>query len=254
MENVSWAMPKAAMVLAAGLGTRMRDYDDAVPKPLVCVGGRTLIDRVLDMLVRDGVSRVVVNVSYLGEQIVAHLQQRDDVEIVLSREEEPLETGGGVLKALSLLGDAPFFVINSDALWVDEEPTALQRLAEAYWAEAMDALLLVSTLDRATGYGGVGDFACAEDGRIRRLTSDSPALLPVVYTGVQILHPRVFRTGLFGGRKVGEKFSLAELFKEKDAEGWIPGVRALVHEGSWMHVGDGDGVRAAEKVLKGGEL
>src|SRR4030088_2028277 len=154
--------PDTAMVLAAGLGTRMRAHNGHAPKPLVRVGGKALIDHVLDRLADAGVERAVVNVHHLADQIEQHLQARQRPGIVISDERhELLGTGGGVVKALEQLGDAPFFHVNSDTIWIDGVKPNLERLAAAFQPDQMDALLLLAPTATSVGYAGRGDFSMA---------------------------------------------------------------------------------------------
>src|SRR6516165_1419507 len=164
--------PKHAMVLAAGLGTRMRPFNGRVPKPLVPVGGKALIDYVLDRLAAQGVERTVVNVHHLADQIERHLAGRKRPKIIISDERgELLGTGGGVVKALPKLGDGPFFHVNSDTIWIDGVKPNLARLADAFDPARMDALLLLATTASSIGYTGRGDFSMAADGRRKRADS-----------------------------------------------------------------------------------
>lgn len=239
------AVPQTAMVLAAGLGTRLRPLTDRVPKPLIPVAGRTLLDRCLDRLAEAGVRRAVVNIHWLGTQIRDHLKARHDLEIVISDESDLLlETGGGVAKALPLLGDAPFIAVNADLIWRDpeNETSAVQRLADAFDPATMDGLLLLQPRDTADGHGGAGDFFLEADGRLHRRGTQATA--PYVYTGVQILTPALFRDAPAGA------FSLNILYDRAIAAGRLFG---LVHRGSWMDVGTHDGLKQAEAVLHGEE-
>ena len=160
---------KHAMVLAAGLGTRMRPFNGRLPKPLVPVGGKALIDYVLDRLAAQGVERAVVNVHHLADQIERHLADRKRPKIIISDERgELLGTGGGVVKAMPKLGDGPFFHVNSDTIWIDGVRPNLARLADAFDPKRMDALLLLATTASSIGYTGRGDFSMAADGRLTR--------------------------------------------------------------------------------------
>lgn len=237
------AVPQTAMVLAAGLGTRLRPLTDRVPKPLIPVAGRTLLDRCLDRLVEAGVQRAVVNIHWLGSQIRDHLKTRRDLEIVISDETDLLlETGGGIAKALPLLGDTPFLAVNADLIWrdPDNETSAVKRLADAFDPAMMDGLLLLQPRETADGHGGPGDFFLDPDGRLRRRGAQATA--PYVYTGVQILNPAIFREAPAGA------FSLNILYDRAIAAGRLFG---LVHRGSWMDVGTHDGLKHAETVLHG---
>lgn len=234
-----------AMVLAAGRGERMRPITDTLPKPLVQVGGRSMLDRQLDMLAADGVTDAVVNSSWLADTLEAHLAQRVGApRIILSRESERLETGGGIANALPQLGDAPFFVSNADVVVVDApHSSALARLRAAWDDARMDALLLLHPMDKAIGFEGAGDFFVEADGAVRR-RGDAPSA-PYVFTGMQILHPRMFAQGYPEGA-----FSMNVLFnKHKTSRGVLPRIHAIIHEGDWLHVGDAEGLRLAEEYF-----
>lgn len=239
-------IPETAMVFAAGLGTRMRAFRSDVPKPLVPVAGRTLLDRVLDKLVAVGVKRAVINVSYLGEMVEAHLAGRRDIEMRFSREEKPLETGGGIVRALPYLGEKPFFAVNADIAWVDGHTPLLQRLADAYEPERMDALLTACPIKMTTGYDGDGDFVLDSQGRVRR--KDAKEVAPYVFGGIQVIHPRIFDE--YRGMKETPVFSLNRFFQSSGDSPWFERIFAISHDALWMHVGDGEGVRAAEAALE----
>ena len=231
--------PKRAMVLAAGLGTRMHPLTDRMPKPLVAVAGKPLIDHVLDRLAEAGVERAVINVHHFAEQIEKHLASRTKPKIVISDERGSLlGTGGGVVKALSHLGDAPFFHINSDTIWIDSVKPNLARLAAAFDAVAMDALLLLAPSTGSIGYAGRGDYAMAADGRLRRRAEREVA--PFVFAGAAILSP-----ALFVGAPTGE-FRLTQLFDRAAAAGRLHGLRL---EGLWMHVGTPEAITEAEQAI-----
>jgi MurNAc alpha-1-phosphate uridylyltransferase len=229
------------MVLAAGLGTRMRPLTDKIPKPLVPVAGKPLIDHVLDRLADAGVARAVVNVHYRAEQIEQHLAYRTRPQIVISDERGLLlGTGGGVARALPQLGHAPFFHINSDTIWIDGVQPNLARLAETFDPDTMDALLLLAPTAGSIGYAGRGDFAMAPDGRLNKRPEQEVA--PFVYAGAAILSP-----ALFNGAPTGD-FSLTALFDRAAEAGRLYGLRL---EGLWMHVGTPEAVAAAEKAIRG---
>jgi len=232
--------PRRAMVLAAGLGTRMRPLTDVMPKPLVKVAGRALIDHVLDRLAEVGVEQAVVNVHYFADQIQQHLSQRKTPKIVISDERGLLlGTGGGVKKALPELGDAPFFHINSDTIWIDGVKPNLTLLAEVFDGKSMDALLLLAPTTESVGYTGRGDFAMAPDGRLRK--RDEQEVAPFVFAGAAILSPALFK-----GAPSGE-FSLTALFDRAAEAGRLRGLRL---EGLWMHVGTPEAVAAAETAIR----
>src|ERR1700691_3593163 len=185
-EAVDTVMPKSAVVLAAGLGTRMRPYNGHVPKPLVTVGGKSLIDYGLDRLAEAGVERAVVNVHHLADARERHLAARKKPRIVISDERGALlGTGGGIAKALPQLGDAPFFLINSDTFWLDGVKPNFARLADAYDIADMDALLLLAPTAGSIGYAGRGDFTMLPDGRLRRRAEQE--VVPFIYAGAGVL-------------------------------------------------------------------
>ena len=234
-------MPTHAMVLAAGLGLRLRPITDDLPKPLVTIGGRTMLDRSLDHLAASGVKDAVVNCHYLSHKIEAQLAERRTPRIQLSPEATLLDTGGGVTQALPRLGKRPFYVINADVVWLDGHRPALERLGAAWRDDDMDALLLVHPTVSAFGYDGLGDFRLDQLGCAQRRKSREVA--PFVFTGVQLLHPR-----LFAGAPNGA-FSLVELFDRAEAAGRLFG---LVHNGDWFHVGTPDALQEAEHELSDG--
>lgn len=230
-----------AMVMAAGLGTRMRPLTDHRPKPLVPVAGVTLIDRTLDWLAASGVDEAVVNTHYKADMLEAHLANRRAPVIRISREEVLLETGGGVKKAMPMLGDQPFFVVNSDVICLDGNVPALQRLRVAWDEAAMDVLLLLHPVAQAVGYQGEGDFFLEGSIPMRRAAATAA---PYVFTGVQLLHPRLFALA-----PAQEIFSLNVLYDIALAAR-PPRMAAMVHDGHWLHIGDPEGVRQAEDFLK----
>ncbi|PAX09494.1 nucleotidyltransferase family protein [Sphingomonas lenta] len=237
-------VPRTAMVMAAGLGKRMRPLTATRPKPLIEVAGKALIDHVFDRLRAAGVERAVVNVHYLADALEAHLARyASDIEIIVSDERERLlETGGGLVKARHLLGDEPILVVNSDNLWVDGPVDAIRLLADRWDGDVMDALLLVVPFARAYNHPGRGDFHIGGDGRIVARRKQG-RVAPFVYTGVQILDPRVienhpdgpFSTNLFWNRS---------LEKER--------LYGVVHQGMWFDVGSPKAIPATEAVLAGG--
>jgi N-acetyl-alpha-D-muramate 1-phosphate uridylyltransferase len=231
--------PKRAMVLAAGLGTRMRAFNGQIPKPLVQVGGKPLIDYVLDRLADEGVERAVVNVHHLADQIERHLSHRPRPKIVISDERaELLGTAGGVIKALPQLGPAPFFHVNSDTIWIDGVKPNLGRLAAAFDAARMDALLLLAPTATSIGYTGRGDFSMGPDGVLVR--RGEREVVPFVYAGAAILTP-----AFFAGVAPGPS-SMTPLFDRAAEAGRLCGLRL---EGVWMHVGTPDAIKAAEEAI-----
>lgn len=234
--------PDTAMLMAAGLGKRMRPLTATRPKPLVEVAGRALIDHALDRVRAAGIRRVVVNVHYLADQLEAHLRRgARDLDVAISDERAALlETGGGVVKALPLLGEAPFFVANADNLWIDGPADTFRLLASRWDGAAMDALLLVVPQARATCHRGAGDFHMDAAGRLSRRRPGRVA--PFVYTGIQLAHPRLFADAPLGA------FSTNLLWDRAIAAGRLFG---LVHQGLWFDVGTPAAVPVAEAVLAG---
>ncbi len=231
--------PTKAMVLAAGFGTRMRPLTDRMPKPLVPVAGRPLLDHVLDKLAEAGVADAVVNVHYLPDQIIDHTATRAKPRITISDERDAvLGTGGGVVKALPHLGDAPFYHLNADTLWIDGAQPNLTRLADAFDPARMDILLLMAPTADSIGYSGSGDYAMLPDGALRRRKERE--VVPFVYAGVAILSPAIF-----AGSPSGE-FALTKLFDRAGEQGRLFGLRL---DGLWMHVGTPDAVQAAEQAF-----
>jgi MurNAc alpha-1-phosphate uridylyltransferase len=232
--------PRSAMVLAAGLGTRMRPLTKDRPKALVEVDGKALIDYVLDRLAAVDVARAVVNVHHFADQLQKHLAARTKPQIVISDERGLLlGTGGAVVKALPELGDAPFFHLNADTIWVDGVRPNLLRLAEAFEPATMDALLLLAPTTGSIGYAGRGDFSMAPDGRLRPRGEREVA--PFVFAGAAILTP-----SLFAGAPTGE-FPLTDLFARAIEAGRLYGLRL---EGLWMHVGTPDAIDGAEAAIR----
>jgi MurNAc alpha-1-phosphate uridylyltransferase len=207
-----------------------------VPKPLIEVAGTPLIDWALDFVRAGGIDCAIINTSYLAQLIEEHVARRTHPHILISREPEPLETGGGIAHALELLGDESFLAMNSDAICLQKDEHPIARLQAGFDAERMDALLLLQPLERATGYDGAGDFSIAKDGSVIRRGEEKSA--PYVFTGVQILHPR-----LFDGAPSG-KFSMNTLYNND-----LSRIHAVVHDGAWLHVGDVSGLARAEAFL-----
>jgi MurNAc alpha-1-phosphate uridylyltransferase len=241
METSQKSPPHCAMVLAAGFGTRMRPLTDTIPKPLVKVAGRPLIDHVLDRLADAGVEKAVVNVHHFAGQLIEHLARRTRPRIAISDERGLLlGTGGGVRRALPELGDRPFFHINSDTIWVDGTKPNLARLADAFEPETMDALLLLAPTKGSVGYTGCGDFAMAPDGRLtRRGDRDT---VPFVYAGAAILRPDLFTDAPDG------EFPLTDMFDLAAKKARLFGLRL---DGLWMHVGTPAAVQEAEAAMRG---
>jgi len=231
--------PRSAMVLAAGLGTRLRPVTNTVPKPLIEINGRSLLDHAIDRLVLAGVEHVVVNVHYKAAMVAALLARRDHPRIEISQEAELLDTGGGVARALPLLGDV-FFVVNADVFWLDSKDYALLRLAAALEPAHMDAVLLLQRTVTAVGYEGNGDYFLDPLGRPRRRREREVA--PYLFAGIQLLHRRLFDG--FSDRV----FSLVRLFDRAEEAGRL---HAIVHDGEWYHIGTPEGLKATRERLSG---
>jgi MurNAc alpha-1-phosphate uridylyltransferase len=226
------------MVLAAGLGVRMRPLTDHMPKPLVRVAGRPLLDHVLDRLAEAGVADAVVNVHYLPDQIIDHVAARSTPRVIISDERDVvLGTGGAVVKALPLLGEQPFFHLNADTMWIDGVRPNLARLAEGFDPVRMDILLLMAPTASSIGYAGKGDFAMAPDGALRKRKENE--VVPFVYAGAAILSPAMFADAPKG------EFSLTGMFDRAGEQQRLFGLRL---DGVWMHVGTPEAVHAAEQA------
>ncbi len=231
---------RRAMILAAGLGLRMRPLTDRRPKPLLDLAGKPLIAHALDRLKAANVERVVVNVHYLPEQIEHWAQSQTALDVVLSDERDRLlETGGGVAKALPILGNAPFFVLNGDSLWMEGASPALDRMRQAWRDTEMDGLLLVCPTARTVGYSGSGDFHLDSDGRlVRRVPGE---IAPLVFAGCYLASPRLFTAAPQG------PFSMNVLWDRALAEGRLYGI---THDGLWLHVGTPEALALAARALE----
>jgi MurNAc alpha-1-phosphate uridylyltransferase len=231
--------PHTAMLLAAGLGTRMRPLTDRTAKPLLPLGGRALIDHALDRLAEVGVETVVVNAHWQAEQVAAHLATRTSPRIVLRPEASLLETGGSVKAALDLLGPDPFFVVNGDAFWVDGPRPALARLVDAFEADTSDGVLLVHRSFQVGADVGLGDFAVDAWGVPRRRRERE--LVPYIYAGLQLISP-----ALLVGSPDGA-FSMNQAWDRAMAAGRL---RVVVHDGLWFHLSTPRDLAEAESVLQ----
>ena len=235
--------PTHAMVLAAGLGKRMRPITATTPKPLVEVAGKALIDHGLDRLRAAGVATAVINVHWLADLVEVHVAKCASPKIVISDERAKLlETGGGIVKALPLLGDKPFYLLNSDSFWIEGYRRNLDLLAETWDDGRMDALLMMAPTVGSIGYDGAGDFQMTDDGRLTR--RDERRVAPFVYSGAAILSPRLFE----GAPPVGQSFSLTRLFDRALDAGRLWGHRM---DGMWLHVGTPRAIKDAEKAITG---
>lgn len=231
--------PRRAMVLAAGLGTRMRPLTDRMPKPLIQVGGKALIDHTLDRLAAAGVSAAVVNVHHFADQLQRHLAKRHQPGIIISDERgHLLGTGGGAVKALPMLGQDPFFHLNSDTMWIEGVTPNLDRLAAAFDPDRMDAVLLLAPTAASIGYEGRGDFTLSSDGRLRPRAERE--IVPFAYAGAAIFTPSLFADA------PGDPFPLSLLFNRAAQAGRLHGLRL---EGLWMHVGTPEAIAEAEAAI-----
>lgn len=231
--------PTTAMVLAAGLGTRMRPLTDDRPKALVEVDGKALIDHVLDRLVEAGCETAVVNVHWFADRLEAHLAARKDIEIVISDERaELLETGGGLKHARGLLGEDPVWVANIDSVWIDRSD-ALGHLARAWDPDRMDTILLLAEREMSIGFEGAGDFLLGDDGGLT-FRGEAPSA-PYAYMGVHITRPQIVDDGPDG------PFSLSQIWRRMATQGRLHG---RVLDGFWMHVGDPVSRDEAEAKLR----
>lgn len=230
--------PKNAMVLAAGLGKRMRPLTDTVPKPLIRIAGKPLLDWGLDALADAGVKKAVVNVHYLPNQIVAHLVDRKTPQIVISDESAGLlDSAGGIVKTLPELGAEPFYILNADTFWIDAGQSNLARLALEWDTAKMDILIMLATLESATGHSGSTDFLLAADGRLARANKDRRGL---IYAGAAIVHPRIFKDAR------AEPHSLNSYFDSAIAAGRLFGMEM---QGHWITVGTPDAIAPAEAAV-----
>lgn len=233
-------VPQTAMVLAAGLGTRMRPLTETTAKPLIEVAGRPMVDRILDNLVAAGVTRAIVNVHWCADLVETHFKDRTDLEIIFSDErDQVLETGGGLAKARPLLGDDPVFVANTDAFWAPKSPDPAIALAEAFDPEAMDELLLIADTKRCLGFAGAGDFFL-DDGKVLRRRGEADSA-PWAYAGLRILKPQ-----LYDAQPV-EPFSANRLWNDILPRGRMYG---LPLDAFWLHIGDPVALEDAEMWLK----
>jgi N-acetyl-alpha-D-muramate 1-phosphate uridylyltransferase len=231
--------PSTAMIFAAGLGTRMRPLTLAKPKPLIEVGGKALIDYMLDLFAQAGLNTAIVNVHYLADQIESHLCQRQNPQLIFSDERECLlDQGGGIKKALPHLQDEAFFICNTDAFWLEGPQSNIARLAAHWMPRDMDALLLLAPCATSIGVEGKGDFHIDAQGRLTRRNENQSA--PFVYTGVGIIKTEFFR------HEPRDIFPLAPLLFDIAAQGRLYGLRL---DGLWMHVGTPDAIIEAEEAL-----
>lgn len=227
------------MILAAGLGRRMRPLTDRIPKPLVRLGGKAMIDYSLDMIQGAGITDIVVNHHHLGVMVKDHIAGLTEFTAHLSDEtDQLLETGGGVARALSYLGEQPFFVLNSDVVVRDAGENSLSKMRRMWDPAKMDALLLLHPVSSASGYTGKGDFLMEAEGRLARRSEQEVA--PFMFTGIQLLSPQLFENC------PQAPFSLNWVYDKAAQNGRLFGLR---HEGDWLHVGTEAALAAAEREM-----
>lgn len=231
--------PQRAMILAAGRGTRMRHLSDSVPKPMLTVGGTSILKRLLSKMKESAVTNVVINLWYKGDLIQDHVKTIQDPVIDFSHEDELLETGGGTKKALPLLGDEPFFVLNGDMLWEDGSVPMLDRLRQTWDSQKMDILLLLHAADNVPGYSGKGDYFINDKGNLER-NVDLEKEAPYVFAGARICHPRIF------DGEARTRFGFLDLFDKAEKESRLYG---LVHDGSWFHLSTPEMLQATEAIF-----
>lgn len=234
-----------AMILAAGEGRRLRPLTQTTPKPLIHIGGTTMLDHALNELEKVGVTRCVVNTHHLADQIESHIQERVSPEITISYEPELLDTGGGLAKALPYFGDNPFFVLNADIWWQDVGYSALTQLNKLWDSTKMDALLLLVPRENAMGYAGSGDYFLDADGHIHYRREKASA--PNIFSGIRIIHPR-----LLVNQEV-RPFSIMPLFHKAESQGRLYG---MLFDGEWGDIGTLESLEVIQLHLskKGDEL
>ena len=220
----SW-FPKRAMILAAGKGIRMLPLTERIPKPMLVISGKTLLDMAIERLLYAGVKTIVINASHLADKIVNHIEEWSDNNLIVTVEDEPLETGGGVLRALPFLGDDAFFVINGDSVWIDGMKCPLLRLAEAWDPDRMDVLLMLARLSDTFNFDGFGDFLMDQNGRLRRRRESE--VVPYAYMGLSIISPKIF-SGFSS-----ELFSLNRIYDLAIDKNRLFGI---AHDGLWYHI------------------
>lgn len=237
---MSTTTPDTVMLLAAGLGTRMRPLTLTTPKPLIRVGGKCLIDWCIDLAASSGVSRAVINAHHLANQMTAYAASVSRLQVVLSDETDRLlDTGGGVVKALPVLGPKPFFVMGTDAVIIDRDRSSFDLVHEAWTASDVDCVMLLHPLATAKGFDSSGDFFLEKNGHVRRRGSATSA--PYVYAGLYLIHPRAF-----AGEKA-EPFSMNRVWDRLIASDRL---RAVAHDGHWFHVGTPEAVAPTDAALR----
>jgi MurNAc alpha-1-phosphate uridylyltransferase len=231
--------PNYAFILAAGKGTRLRPHTDTMPKPMVPINGRPILDYALEKLKNSNVNNITINTNYLGDRIKNYTESIHDLKITLSPETEHLETGGGVLYALDTMENQPFYLINGDALWTDGENTpTLDRLAEAWNPDIMDILLLMQPVKNMNLTQGVGDYDLKDDGKAVRSMNKTGTYM---FGGIRITKPNIFDDRSQGA------FSFLELMDKAEKEGKLYG---LIHDGDWYHISTPEDLNQVDKAFK----
>ncbi len=230
--------PDKAFILAAGMGTRLRPYTDTIPKPMVEIAGQSIIKRTIEKLAAEGVKEIVVNTHHLASVLEKHLKEINNPKIIINREEELLDTGGGLKKVLHHFRDDPYYIINGDALWDDKTPSALQRLASAWDETKMDILLLLQSVATMSVTYGVGDYHLQADGKVKRARKRDAAFM---FAGVRIAHPRIFKNSPEGA------FSFLSLMDKAETEDRL---YAVAHNDAWYHISTPEDLAAVDKLFK----
>ena len=233
--------PQRGMIMAAGMGLRMRPLTNERPKPLIEVDGRTLLDHAIDRLMHVGVKHILVNVHYKGEMVIEHVKRRRDVEIMIQDERDRLlDTGGALKRALPFFNGEPFFSHNSDSIWLESWSSNLERMTQIWNDQHMDCLMLLAATHSSIGYEGGGDFTMDSDGRLAR--RQPPRITPFAWPGVQLMHPR-----LIAHAPTSDVFSTNKLWDVAISEGRLFGIRM---DGKWMHIGTPEAKAEAEAQLE----
>lgn len=241
---MSLKKPKTAMVYGAGLGTRMRPLTDDKPKPLVEVCGKPIIEYALDKLSDFGIEKVIVNTHYEAKKLEDYLKRYKRLKVETIYEETLLETGGGIVNALPKLGEDPFFVINGDIIWIDnnKEQPLLEKIC-SQWRDSTKAVLAIKEVTKAIGYSGTGDFDVSYDDEVCVKLSKEE-IKPYVFMGVHLLDPKILHD-----RHV-RPFSIIEIYRENISGNILKNVRAIKHTGPWLHIGTPEGVTESEEFIR----
>jgi MurNAc alpha-1-phosphate uridylyltransferase len=229
--------PDRAFILAAGKGTRLRPYTDTMPKPMVPINGRPLLDYTLEKLIKEGINHVTINTYYLGDRIINFAKDYQGLDIKISEERELLDTGGGAKKALENMGGKPFYLINGDALWSDNETTALARLAKHWDPQKMDILLLLQDKNTMSLTHGVGDYNITDEGLAVRAKSKDGQYM---FGGIRIVSPHIFNNTPNGA------FSFLELMDKAEENQRL---KAIIHDGDWHHISTPEDLESVNKAF-----